>query len=99
MSMIDLYIRLLIVAVISSTLAWIVIKYLLSKYHYNLNVGTLDLLVCVIVASSVFGFVGIVLVDRTQYAELALFYWGIPIALGSVFGVIAFRQIMPHDKE
>ncbi|MBL0038828.1 MAG: hypothetical protein IPP36_09885 [Nitrosomonadales bacterium] len=90
----NLYIRFLIVAVGSSALAWIIIKYLISKYHSKSNVSIFDLLACVIGASSTCGFIGIVLVDGTQYAKSAIFYWGIPIIFGFIFGVAACHQLV-----
>jgi hypothetical protein len=99
MSMMNLYIRFLIVAVVSSVLAWATVKYLLWKYYTRSEVSLLDLLACVITASATCGFVGIVLVDTSAYAESALFYWGIPIGIGFVFGVVAGRQVfMPLEK-
>jgi hypothetical protein len=91
--MMSLYIRFLIVAIGSSALTWLAIKYLIVKYRLDIAGGAIDLVACVVAASSTCGFIGIVLVDRTQYAESALFYWMVPIAIGFVFGVITCRQI------
>ena len=91
--MMNLYIHFLIVSSGSSVLTWLAIKYLILKYQLNSEASTVDLIACVIASSSACGFIGIVLVDRTQYAESALFYWAVPIIIGFVFSVIACRQI------
>lgn len=97
--MMNLYVRFLIVALGSSVLAWLAIKYFIQRYELNTKVRKLDLLACVGTASSTCGFIGIVLVDRTKYAESALFYWGVPITVGFVFGVIACRQLFQTTSD
>ena len=96
--MINIYLRFLIVAVGASALAWFAMKYFMARYQFECELQSLDLLIAIILASSVCGFVGIMLIDETQFAESALFYWLAPIVIGSVFGVIGTLQIFLSSR-
>ena len=96
--MADIYFRFIMVAAGSSTLAWLAMKYLIARHQGVCEVRSLDLLVAVVLASSTCGFVGIMLIDGTKYANSPFFYWLLPIAIGSVFGVIGCQQVFLSSK-
>lgn len=89
----DIYTRFLIVVLVSSPLAWLILKYLIQRYHTKAEISPLTLWACVIGASATCGFIGIVLVDGSQYAESAIFFWGVPILFGVIFGATACHQL------
>lgn len=94
--MINLYARFLVVAIGSSVLTLAAVKYLFWERFSPFEGRIMQLFACAVVASSTCGFIGIILVDGTRYAESPLFNWAAPIAIGSVFGVIACRQIFSN---
>lgn len=89
----DIYTRFMIVVLVSSPLAWLILKYLVWKHHTEVDLSPLTLWACVIAASATCGFVGILLVDGSQYAGASVFFWGIPILFGTTFGVVACLQL------